>query len=338
MFVEGVRSISPLPKGTSKHGECSSGNTADRLIVSDRPKGFLLEDLLGNELCHRISELPNVACRVEFALSESVLATAINGGVQIVVNKLQTTGDAVRASETSEEVKSLSLYRLNDELVDVVARSGMGTTFSGRLQSSSVYGVDSAQLMGMLIEYLAEQPYNSWRFLLSKLVVPMSVIPDGQSFGLVKLWDNEFPPLDDTIGVRMYEEAALLHRWITAGESVPVRQPHVKYTGPGSVEIMYPVTGSSPGLRFVFESDLLREFAVTKAPWFMSVGPQEQDLFLPFYSDTFRIGTRDYWEFLDHVSVALASAKGGDLHRHKRLQSVEVIRQIVEVAACHMRR
>lgn len=188
----------------------------------------------------------------------------------------------------------------------------------------------------MILELFADQPSTSWRFLMSKITVPEQEMFGTHPFGLHTTWRNEFPPLEDLTGLRMYEEAASFHAWTLGPLPISLLGTHVRYVGPERVELSVRSSASYPGLQVVFESGVLRQVCIVDPPFMTTVESGRDNLLASFHSDTLTIGSVTYQEFLDRFALALQECSLNRFRLSKPAWAEGMVEPIREVLSTYM--
>jgi hypothetical protein len=338
LCAEARTKVERWPAIEPKEGELFVGSLNDPLSMFVQSRGYNLETLLGKKRAERVGKLSELFIQVQDEPSEWLLRSALQASVNIRVEAGNRNRYGLQHDPRPQDIRYLSIFIMNDDSLDVAVINGLSTSLRCRLRTGKEFGVDAAEAVATLIEDLADQPHSSWRLLLSKLLVPEEEIAKGYPFGLTDEWKNDFPPLADHVGLQMYEEAALAHRWLAAGVRPPDPCGVLKYVEPGCVELDYQPGIDLPGMRLVFSQGTLKEFHVTRLPLLAEARPGDAKLRAIFESKTLSIGSEAYNKCLDDLSVVLAKASVAGIHFSTRLVPQDIAQQIIDTVQKYMPR
>ena len=298
MCIEARGSVMRRPVPPSSTGFSSA---RDHLKVRERPRNYLPQDILGDDRIERLSDLWGLEIGSSWRVSKTEISAALAGTLILTVQR----GAAACEKLKQEDMTQMQVHLLNDGDLDLYVVNGLSTVFYGRLRPADELGIDSAEAAEMILELFADQPSTSWRFLMSKITVPEQEMFGTHPFGLHTTWQNEFPPLDDLTGLRMYEEAASFHAWTLGALTNSLLGTHVRYVGRERVELSVRSSTSYPGLQVVFESGVLRQLCIVDPPFMTTVESGRDNILASFHSDTLTIGSANYQEFMDRFAIAL---------------------------------
>lgn len=304
----------------------------DRLKVSERPRNYLPQDVLGVDRMERLGRVPGLAIATSCRLSAPTLSAVLAGTLVLTVQRTAAVLERLR----QEDITQMELHLLNDGDIDLYIVNGLSTVFHGRLRPADELGIGSVEAAEIILELFADQPSISWRFLMSKITIPEQGMFGAHPFGLRTTWRNDFPPLDDPTALRMYEEAAKFHAWTLGNMAKPLPAPHIRCSGAGRIEMTVRSNTEYPAFGVVFDDGVLSEISIVEAPLMTKMEPQRDDVVASFRSNTLTMGSALYQEFLDRLAIALHECSLNRFRLSKQSYAMEMVEPIHKVLSHYM--